>query len=91
MTNLPPLVQITWEDACLIQGWQSPQDLQGWLEEEKESFYNVTVGYLLDSDDDRLIIAMSCSSSEDEIAGDIYRIPVSHVIEMRELTPVQEA
>ena len=72
----PPLVQVSWKDSCTFNGWRALDDIDGLME-------CMSVGYMVDKNDDYIAIAQSIAHQGD--VGEITLIPVAVISELREL------
>jgi hypothetical protein len=82
-----PLVEVEWYDSCAFAGWDTGAHT---LERSKPSSCR-SAGYLLEHDDERLVLAQSIDESEpdDERYADVLAIPAAAVRRVRRLRPAR--
>jgi hypothetical protein len=83
----PPLVEIIWEDFTASHGWKEMNEINTMIEARPEDYIIRTVGYLIDKNEDRLVLVGSILDKnflEDkgDVVADLYRVPVAQIKEL---------
>lgn len=81
------IVYIQWRDAYLREGWHSEKDMEEVL--RSPVWVVESIGWLIDRNDDRIIICQSVSSNQSY--AEILKIPVEAVIDFRILASPETA
>ena len=76
-----PIAEIVWLDFTTAGGWHTRLEVQEFIDKPEEEFVYISVGYLVDKNFDRLILAAGVAPNGDMC--DLTRIPVSQVKEVR--------
>lgn len=72
-----PIVIVLWEDFMVYFHWKTPQEIEDIIDTPPGDHLHETVGYLIDKNEDRLILASSIAT--DGVMADLIRIPASQV------------
>jgi len=80
--NLPPIVRVTWLDACY---WNGPLNLErGWEQRYKSGIIQQSTGYKLKQDAGFVTIGMDIATALGRVRH-VMDLPMSGVLEIREM------
>jgi hypothetical protein len=82
----PAIVKVTWLDACSDGvSTYSLSDVRGWKEKQLFGVIMVTLGYLLEKNDNWLVLAQERKSSDNDHFRRVQDIPMYSVLELKVL------
>ena len=79
---VPKVVYVTWRDCETLSEWASVQDVLEFAEQDR---IIKTVGFLIDENEDRLVLSSSWETQFGKIAGS-WIIPRAQVVQVNEVT-----
>ena len=77
MVKKNKLVEVEWQDSCVYRGWQYTEQAKVSVPSQCRS-----VGYMLEKDGDRIVLALSMDDDGDSVA-DVMCIPMATVKKVR--------
>lgn len=82
-------VEVFWRDAVYQGGWQDPEDFKSTINDSTSEECS-TIGYVIEDNDQRIVLAMSVGPNEDHQLGNTWTIPkgmVTAIVEQVTYTP----